>query len=91
MSTQVARTVRERPDESDSLVMRWVFERGGDVVTCEIDECQNGAGFEVSVVPHWDVASAIVEPADNTVAALRRHAEIASALRDAGWAVARRA
>ena len=91
MSTQMAyRTVPAYAPESDTLVMRWVFQRGRHVVTCEIDECEDGAGYEVSVVPHWDVASAIVEPADTTVAALRRHAEIASELREAGWAVARR-
>ena len=71
-------------------VVRWVFYRGSDALTCEVDARQTGEGYDICVVPHWDVASAVVEPVDSTVSALRRHAEIARALRGAGWSVARR-
>jgi hypothetical protein len=46
--------------------------------------------FAISVVPHWDIASAVIEPAATAVGAFRRHAEIAMRLRDAGWTLAHR-
>ena len=71
-------------------IVRWVFHRGSEALTCEVDARQTGEGYDICVVPHWDVTSAVVEPVDSTVSALRRHAEIARALREAGWSVARR-
>jgi len=71
-------------------VVRWIFARGNDALTCEVDPRSEGAGYDVCVVPHWDVRAAVVERANTTLAALRRHAEIARALREAGWSVARR-
>jgi hypothetical protein len=39
-------------------------------------------------MPHWDGSSGSVETFDCATAALRRHAAIASELRDAGWTAA---
>jgi hypothetical protein len=71
-------------------ILRWVFRRGNDVLTCGVDASRTGAGYDICIVPHWDVASTIIEGIDSPVSALRRHAEIACALRDAGWFVATR-
>jgi hypothetical protein len=71
-------------------IVRWVFRRGDNALTCGVDVSRTGSGYEICVVPHWDVASTIIEGVDSTLSALRRHAEIAGALRDAGWSVAAR-
>ena len=71
-------------------VVRWVFRRGNDALTCAVDARRTGSGYDVCVVPHWDVSSTLIEAADSTISALRRHAEIAQALRDAGWSVTTR-
>jgi hypothetical protein len=39
-------------------------------------------------VPHWDTSLALVEPFESAGDALRRHAEVASRLREIGWSVA---
>ena len=44
-----------------------------------------GRDFEVVTVPLWDVGRSTVERFPSAVNALRRHAEIASALRASGW------
>ncbi len=67
-------------------VLRWVFLRGLNALTCEI-RSSGRAAFDVCVVPHWDVAAAIVERYDRPGTALRRHAEIAHSLRQSGWTV----
>ena len=72
-----------------STMLRWIFTRNGAVVTCELDTNPAG-GYEVCVVPHWNVASAAIERFDAAVTALERHAELARYLRDTGWHLARR-
>jgi hypothetical protein len=65
-------------------MLRWIFVRGADAITCEIR--MNGPySHDVCVVPHWNMSSAIVERYDRTARALWRHAEIASRFREAGW------
>lgn len=68
--------------------MRWAFFRGSRALTCEVRATDRG-GFDVCVVPLWDVHAAVVEPYATAGAALRRHAEIAAAFRQGGWAVTR--
>ena len=75
--------------ESFSIV-RWVFQRGNHALTCGVDANRSGAGYDICIVPHWDVALTIIEGVDSPLSALRRHAEIACALRDAGWSVTTR-
>jgi len=70
-------------------VVRWLFTREGRALTCQVDTDETGSQFEVAVVPHWDLGLTVVEEAPSTANALRRHAEIALMLKDAGWSVAR--
>jgi hypothetical protein len=82
---------RVRNDKTESVgLVRWVFLRGTKALTCEI-RITGKRLFDVCVVPHWDVSSAIVEPYDRPASALRRHAEIASHFRRAGWVLTRQA
>jgi hypothetical protein len=67
-------------------VLRWVFERHGIAITCGVD--MNEANrCDVSVIPHWDLASCAVEHFDSPMAAIARHAELSLALREEGWVV----
>jgi hypothetical protein len=70
-------------------MLRWVFTRNHEQLTCEVDADAAG-GYEVCVVPHWDVSRAAVERFDGALTALERHAELSSYLRQNGWHLQRR-
>jgi len=70
-------------------MLRWIFTRNHAALTCEVDANPAG-GYEVCVVPHWNVASAAIERFDAAATAMERHAELARHLRATGWHVARR-
>jgi hypothetical protein len=72
------------PSLQPEPVLRWIFQRDSQAITCELDVRPNRL-YEVCVVPHWDVESAIVEQFDGPTAAMLRHAEIARALRESKW------
>ena len=78
------------PSEPAPVVplVRWIFERRGNAITCEVDMRETHA-CDVSVIPHWNAASAFVEHFDGPVHAMERHAELAQELRNAGWVVTR--
>jgi hypothetical protein len=65
-------------------VLRWVFRREANAITCEIDAAGDRA-FEVSIVPHWDVSASTIERFNAAHHAFERHAEVARRLREAGW------
>jgi hypothetical protein len=67
-----------------ACLLRWVFHRGDDALTCAV-EAGGRASYDVCVLPHWNLSEATVEHFDAAASALRRHAEIASRLRQAGW------
>jgi hypothetical protein len=76
---------------SDSIcVLRWIFQKGGRSITCLLQRSGGDSTYDVCVVPHWDVASAVVEGTATPVRAFCRHAEIARRLRAAGWSVVER-
>src|SRR5687767_7872121 len=70
----------------DVPMLRWVFQRENDMLTCEIG-ARSGNLYDVSVVPHWNVDASIIEQFDAPLSALCRHADIARRLRDTGWTV----
>ena len=73
-----------------TTALRWIFVRNGRALTCEVSV--NGSQcYDVSVVPHWDVASTAIEAYPSPSKALRRHAELSSSFRDAGWKLVRTA
>jgi hypothetical protein len=69
-------------------LLRWVFQRGGQLLTCQLDRDGRHAAYSLSVVPHWDVRQAITESFDAGVAAFRQHAAIVDRLRRQGWTLA---
>jgi len=70
-------------------MLRWIFRRKCASLTCEINANTTG-GYDVCVVPHWDVSLAAIERFDGVTSALQRHAELAQCLREAGWQLSRR-
>jgi hypothetical protein len=81
---------RERPSTppASAPVLRWTFLYRSRALTCQID-ARNRNAYDVAIVPHWDVSSAVVETFSRPSDALCRHAEIAAKLREAGWLLAR--
>jgi hypothetical protein len=69
-------------------ILRWVFIRGTYALTCEV-RINGRDAHHVSVVPHWDVSSSVVEHFAQPSGALLRHAELASQFRHAGWVLVR--
>lgn len=71
--------------EPQSL-LRWVFHHEHHTLTCSVT-ANGAAGFDVCVVPHWNLSAAIVQRCDHAAAAFALHAEIAIGLRRKGWVV----
>jgi len=65
-------------------ILCWVFQRGANAVTCEIDARANRT-YDVRVTPHWDLPSSVIERFDVATGALLRHAEFSRRLRENGW------
>ena len=80
-------TVHHATAETVCLV-RWIFHRSGSSLTCQVDASGKGS-YDVSVVPHWNVAAGAIETVQTPRRALQRHAEIAKQLRENGWLLAR--
>jgi stress-induced morphogen len=68
-------------------ILRWVFQRDNQLLTCQLDSNGHHASYTLSLVPHWDVREAVSETFAG-VGAFRRHAAVAEQLRNEGWTVA---
>jgi hypothetical protein len=69
-------------------LLRWVFQRGHRMMTCQLDSHGRQSTYTLSLVPHWDVRQAASETFDAGVTAFRRHAALADRLRGEGWTLA---
>src|SRR3954454_1798250 len=69
-------------------LLRWVFQRDNQLLTCQLDREGHQAAYTLSLVPHWDVAHAAAETFEAGISAFRRHAAIADQLRGQGWTLA---
>ena len=67
-------------------ILRWVMQRQAETITCAVDATPEQT-YEVCVVPHRNVAETMIERFGSPVEALKRHAEVALALRETGWSV----
>ena len=77
------------PTDSDALtvLVRWEFAQADKHLVCGI-HLTRPSSYEVATVPLWDPARSAIETFSCASAALHRHAEIATDLREAGWTVA---
>lgn len=71
-------------------LIRWVLQRGREILTCQVDAHVHRSAYDVCLVPHWDVDAASIEVIATPGRAFLRHAEIAMRLRNAGWFVTAR-
>ena len=84
-------------------LLRWVFRKGNQLLTCQLDWGGHRAAYSLSLVPHWDTRKSevgsmksersdfrkvVVETFDAGVAAFHRHASVAAQLRSQGWTLA---
>jgi hypothetical protein len=87
--TMMTNTMTNKPrrplSTAPACILRWVFHRGPDALTCAVEAAGGRSSYDVCILPHWDLSLATVEHFDGPASALRRHAEIASRLRLAGW------
>jgi hypothetical protein len=70
-------------------LLRWIFQRGNECLTCQVDQRPGDRTYTLSIVPHSPhVADGIAETFNTAWSAFRRHAMIASELRRSGWTLA---
>jgi hypothetical protein len=69
-------------------LLRWVFQRENQLLTCQLEKEGRQASYTLSLVPHWDVGQAVTETYDAAVSAFSRHAAVAEQLRGQGWTLA---
>ena len=69
-------------------LLRWVFQRENQLITCQLDREGRHPSYTLSLVPHWDARRAVSENFDAGVSAFRRHATAAEQLRNQGWTLA---
>ena len=81
-------TASRSPRAESAAMLGWDFLRGRKAVTCE-ERATGRSLYDVCVVPLGDVSSSVVERFAHPVAALRRHAQIASDFQEAGFSVSR--
>ena len=67
-------------------VLRWIFRRGNQFVTCQLTRIRNHR-YVIALVPHWDRSNMGSETFESGLSALHRHAGIANSLRESGWKV----
>lgn len=85
MKTPTSLSTSHRPLADPTRLLRWVFHRGAESLTCAIETAASPTSYDVCILPHWNLEVASVEPFPVAKSAMRRHAEIASRLRQAGW------
>jgi hypothetical protein len=66
-------------------VVRWIFKRGQQLLTCRVDRDADGSSYTTSVVPHGNLELTTVETFETGLSALHKHACIAGRLRQLGW------
>jgi len=69
-------------------LLRWIFQRGNQTLTCQVDQRPGDGTYMLSLVPQSDAAAGIAETFNSACGAFRRHAAIALELRGSGWTLA---
>ena len=88
MTTSINRHRPTRQSAESEGILRWIFLRGTKTLTCEV-RVSGKQPYDVSVVPHWDVSSSVIETFQRPAGALQRHAELAWYFRQEGWSLIR--
>jgi hypothetical protein len=76
---------RRRRNYRHIRVLRWIFRRDEDAVTCELALTGEDREYELRVPSDWNPTGMSVERFDDALMAFQRHAMIERTLLDAGW------
>jgi hypothetical protein len=76
------------PKRQPRHLLRWIFERGHQRLTCCVDQRPGDHAFTLSLVPVSSTGAGLAETFTSAWSAFRRHAMIASELRRSGWTLA---
>lgn len=79
---------RSTTQQQSQRLLRWIFQRGNQMLICRVDQQPGDHAFTLSLVPQANVAAGIAETFNSAWSAFRRHAMIASELRRSGWTLA---
>lgn len=66
-------------------MIRWIFQRGQELLTCAVDQESGRSSYTLSLVSSRQADALVVERFESGVLALQRHAAVAAHLRDLGW------
>jgi hypothetical protein len=75
----------KRTQPASHRIVRWIFQRGNELLTCGVDRESDRPSYTLSLVPNGSVDAAIVEMFASGIVALQRHAGLAAQLRERGW------
>jgi hypothetical protein len=79
-----------RPSDTPRVgMLYWLFYRNSHALACELS-VNGDQEYVVQVTPLWDDESSVCETFSRPTDALRRHAELATFLRESGWLLAER-
>ena len=70
-------------------MLYWLFSRNDQALTCELS-VNGDREYVVQVTPLWDDETSVCETFARPTDALRRHAELATFLRESGWLLVER-
>jgi hypothetical protein len=76
-------TDMKRQTEEPRVLLRWIFHHATRSLTCALIANDVG-GFDVCVLPHWDLDASTLEMFDDAGSAFGRHAQIAMLLETTG-------
>jgi hypothetical protein len=83
----LAPSVTSTPHVRAAQFLHWLFVRDGRALSCSV-WTRTDLTCAVHIVPLWESDAEVIETFSRPKDALRRHAEIASNLREAGWLLA---
>ena len=75
----------KRTQPTSHRIVRWIFQRGNELLTCRVDQESDRSSYTLSLVPNSNVDAAVVEMFESGIVALQRHAGMAAQLRELGW------
>ena len=66
-------------------MLRWVFRRDTEMVSCELGLNSDDTVYQLRIEPPWNPTGVSVECFDDAMSAFQRHAMIERILLDDGW------
>ena len=85
MTPRVAEARRTQTLAREISVLRWMYERGDESLTCELALAQDLAAYELRFSPPQLGAGPASELFDDAVSAFQRHTMLERGLIEEGW------